>query len=294
VNFVNLKSKLALGTVQLGLSYGISNRTGKPDQEEADRILDIALEQNINMLDSAEAYGDSLQVIGSYLKNNPTAKFDIINKFIEDGVSILDKFNSSLKTLNRKRLYAYMYHRFDDYRLGKSKSTLVRLREEGDIKKIGVSVYNIEELKVVVQDPDVDLIQLPFNLFDASEEKKILMTEAKLQGKETHIRSVFLQGLFFKDSNELTGNLKGLAEPLLRFHKIRNKYDLTVTQACLNFAIHSPLIDRVIIGVEKVAQLEQNIEALLLNFPAQAEEELQSIEVVDKTLLNPSNWHPYP
>jgi len=292
VNFVNLKAKLALGTVQWGLPYGINNRTGKPDQNEVNRILDFASKQNINLLDSAEAYGDSLQVIGSHLENNPSSKFEIISKFIEDGESILYKFNSSLQVLNRDGLYAYMYHQFGDYQLGKSKPILLRLREEGKIKKIGVSVYDIAELKLVVQDIDIDLIQLPFNLFDASEEKISLMKEAKLQGKEIHIRSIFLQGLFFKKPNELTGNLRSLIEPLSVFHKIMDEYNLSVTQACLNFGLYNQFVDRVIIGIEKVAQLEQNLENLMIDFPSQAIDKFGLIEIQDKTLLNPAKWKP--
>jgi aryl-alcohol dehydrogenase-like predicted oxidoreductase len=290
VSLEYLKNKLALGTVQLGLSYGINNKTGKPSQQEADRILDSALEENITMLDSAEAYGESLHVIGSYLHHHPKAKFNIISKFVENGESILEKFNSSLKILNNSGLYAYMYHRFDDYQLGRSKSTLLRLRDEGKIKKIGVSVYSIEELMLIVQDPDVDLVQLPFNLFDASEEKKTIMADAKSKRKEIHVRSIFLQGLFFKRPGDLTGNLQELFEPLSTFQRTINKYNLTIIQACLNFALHNPLIDKVIIGVETVAQLKQNLDALLSDFPTEVVESLESIEVSNRALLNPSKW----
>jgi len=60
---VNIKgleiSALSLGTVQLGLSYGINNADGKPSQETANAILNAALEGGINTLDTAAAYGDN-------------------------------------------------------------------------------------------------------------------------------------------------------------------------------------------------------------------------------------------
>lgn len=290
MSLVSLSNKIALGTVQLGLPYGISNTTGKPDQEEADRILNFALDRGINMLDSAEAYGDSLHVIGSYLNKHAAVKFDIINKFTVDCEPILNKFNASLNILNRKNLYAYMYHRFADYKLGESKLTLRHLKEEGKVKKIGVSVYDDEELKLVVDDYDIDLVQVPFNIFDASTKKMDLIKVAKSNRKEIHVRSIFLQGLFFKEPNDLTGNIDSLAQPLRQFHKIINKYNISVNQACINFALHNIFIDKVIIGVEREAQLKENLEAIMIDFPVRIVEEFESIKIIDQLLLNPSNW----
>ena len=288
----SIKGKLALGTVQLGLAYGINNSTGKPSLEEAFHILDGALKQHISMLDSADAYGDSNRVIGSYLMANARPDVKIVSKFIEHGIPIPSMLETSLKHLHVQRLYAYLYHRFADYQSGISKSVLLRLKEEGKIEKVGVSVYSINELRTVVGDPDVDLIQIPFNIFDASTEKKILLEEAKSLDKEIHARSIFLQGLFFKKPEELTGNLKLLASPLQEFHTLLQEYNLSVLQACLNHALHNPLIDRVIIGVERSSQLKQNVQALLPYFPSEWVTKLEAISVLEKALLNPSNWKP--
>ena len=282
-----------LGTVQLGLPYGINNTTGKPTQNESERILDLASASGISILDSADAYGDSLRVIGQYLKDHPAVRFDIISKFIEDDQPVIEKFQATVGILSRQDLYAYMYHRFGDYRNGRSMDTLLRLREEKAIRKIGVSVYGIDELTVVAADPRIDLIQVPFNPFDASQEKNRLLTEAKSNGKEIHVRSIFLQGLFFKKPGELTGNLKGLAMPLTAFHEFIQSHNLTVTQACLNYALHNPLLDKVLIGIEKSDQLTQNLNAVLDNFPMdKCKSSFESILVTDQALLNPSNWKP--
>lgn len=292
MNLELLRRKLALGTVQLGLSYGINNKDGRPNQSEASQILDAAAKWNINMLDSAEAYGDSLQVIGRYLNDHVESKFEIVSKFIDDGHSVRKKFEATIQVLNRNDLYAFMYHRFIDYQTGKGIAELLQLREEGRIKMIGVSVYDTEELKLVIDDPEIGLIQVPYNLFDASKEKKRLLTSAKSRGQEIHTRSIFLQGLFFKKPEELTGNLRGLIAALQAFHKIRREHNLTVMQACLNYALHNSLIDRVIIGVDKSAQLEQNLEALLEHFPEELSDAFESIVISERTLLNPSKWKP--
>ncbi len=286
------KDKLALGTVQLGLPYGSNNKTGKPDLEASFQILDSALRHGIHILDSADAYGDSSQVIGSYLNARPSAKFKIISKFTDDGRPIAEKLSHSLTLLSCDQLYGYMYHRFDDYQANKYRNELLELRKDAKILKIGVSIYSLKELETVVSDSEISLIQIPVNPFDASPEKLALLTKAKSSGKEIHVRSIFLQGLFFKKPEELTGNLKQLREPLMAFQKILASHGLDVRQGCLNFALHLPMVDFVVIGVDTSEQLVQNIEALLPDFSSALIQDLQSIEITERSILNPSNWKP--
>ncbi|AYB31099.1 aldo/keto reductase [Chryseolinea soli] len=288
----HLRKKIAIGTVQLGLSYGINNQTGKPSQDVAFDILRKASDYRIHMLDSAEAYGDSLQVIAAFLKSGHHSSFDIISKFIGDGTALSGKVEATLEALGIPSLYAYMFHRFEDYRSGKYRDELLSLQKTGNVRKLGVSLYGTHELEAVVNDAEIGVIQLPLNPLANTAETIRLVKEAKAKGKEIHVRSVFLQGLLFKDPDELTGNLKGLYEPLKTFHKILKDYNLGVRQACLNYALHQPWIDYVIIGVETKEQLEQNIEAITPHFSQALAQELESIFVPDLSLLNPSTWKP--
>jgi len=281
----SVKNKIALGTVQFGLAYGINNKSGKPSQEETSDILNIARKNGVTLLD-----GNSLDVIGLYLSQHPNSGFEIISKFTEDDQSLSKKLEASLERLRISKLYGYMYHRFDEYQRGTNKPTLLQLKEKGLIERIGVSVYDEEELAMVVDDSVVDFIQIPFNVLDSSEEKMNLFRQAKKHGKEIHVRSIFLQGLFFKHPNELTGNLIGLKVALTQFNELLREFNLNITQLCLNYALYNPLIDRVIIGVEKAFQLEQNLDAVLSDFPAELLEKLDSITISDRKLLNPSNW----
>jgi aryl-alcohol dehydrogenase-like predicted oxidoreductase len=287
-----LKSKIVLGTVQLGLPYGINNAQGKPNEEEAFRILDLAIQNNISLLDTADAYGNATEVIGAYLYRNPSVTVQIINKFIDDNVSLSVKFEKSLRLLSSKFLYAYMYHRFSDYSSGKFANDLNRLKEEEKIKKIGVSIYSLQELEQVITDTTVDLIQLPLSPFDYSHEKQQLVKQAKEAGKEIHVRSVFLQGLLFKTPDQLTGNLKSLYEPLKKFHEIVHGLQLNVRQVCLNYAVHKAEIDHVLIGVDTTTQLRDNMESILPYFDGEIMKKVESIAIPDVSMLNPSNWRP--
>jgi len=287
-----LKSKIVLGTVQLGLPYGINNAQGKPNEEEAFRILDLAIQNNISLLDTADAYGNATEVIGAYLYRNPSATVQIINKFIDDNISLSVKFEKSLRLLRSNSLYAYMYHRFSDYSSGKFANDINRLKEEKKIKKIGVSVYSLQELEQVIADTTVDLIQLPLSPFDYSHEKQELVKVAKAAGKEIHVRSVFLQGLLFKTPDQLTGNLKSLYEPLKKFHEIVHSLQLNVRQVCLNYAVHKAEIDHVLIGVDTATQLHDNMDSILPYFDGEIMKKVESIVVSDVAMLNPSNWRP--
>jgi aryl-alcohol dehydrogenase-like predicted oxidoreductase len=288
----SVKEKLALGTVQFGLPYGINNKTGKLSKESVFDILELAENQNIYMLDSADAYGDAIQVIGSYLKVKPQKPFKIISKFIGDGLPLGPKLDATLDSLGKDHLYAYLYHRFDDYRAEENRNELLRLKQEKKITKIGVSIYDLTELEAVIRDADIDIIQIPLNPLDSSIDKLGLLGKAKSAGKEIHVRSVFLQGLLFKRPEDLTGNLAELSSSVARFERIVNRQHLTVRQTCLNYALHQPMVDFVIIGVDSTEQLKQNIDAVLPTFSPEVMAELQSISVVNRALLNPSNWKP--
>lgn len=292
MNIKYLKQKIALGTVQLGLKYGINNQSGKPDEVEAHRILDKAASEEISLLDSAEAYGNSLNVIGAYLKRNQDSPFRIISKFIGDSEPLKDKVNRTLSHTGQDSLYAFLFHRFSDYQSGEYLGQLLDLKKEGKIKRIGVSLYNEMELEASLRDPDISVIQIPFNPFDASEQKKKLLVEARSYGKEIHVRSIFLQGLFFKETNDLTGNLKGFIESLQTFHSLLKDYGIRAREACLNYVLHQPFIDYIIIGVETRNQLEENLQSILTQCPAELFDQLEAIRFQDKFLLNPANWKP--
>ena len=89
---------LSLGTVQLGLNYGISNTGGKPSLETAFNILDGAMKNGINTLDTAAGYGDSEEVIGKWLKTKPESEHPfIVTKIYELDHSSLNALRNSVR-----------------------------------------------------------------------------------------------------------------------------------------------------------------------------------------------------
>jgi aryl-alcohol dehydrogenase-like predicted oxidoreductase len=288
-----LKNKLILGTVQFGIDYGVNNISGKPSEKKIKEILDLAFLKGIRILDTAEAYGDSQNRIGDYHKNNSN-KFKILTKYSptrkDFPKSIIDRVNNNLNILGVKNLYSYMFHSFHDYKkhFPFIKNDLIRLKEESKIQKIGVSLHSNDEIEEVLKNNEIKLVQLPYNLLDNSNKREEVLKKAKYLGVEIHTRSVFLQGLFFKNTNNLTGNLIGLKNELIKLNNLIPKNKMN--ELALNYIYSKEYIDGVLIGVDNVSQLQNNIDCLGKNDLEELFGKVDQINVSDNLLLNPVNW----
>jgi len=160
----------------------------------------------------------------------------------------------------------------------------IALKESGKVQKIGFSLYTPEELEFILKNGSpFDLIQVPFNIFD----KKFLpyMKELHDKGVEIHVRSTFLQGLFFKDRNALPEKLKPMKKYLLQLDEFSKDSGLSISEIALNYNLQNPYIDGVLIGVDNVEQLRMNLNSVK-NTPIDLE-----VEVKEQELLNPVNWN---
>jgi aryl-alcohol dehydrogenase-like predicted oxidoreductase len=284
--------KLVLGTVQFGLDYGINNSGGKPSLEKTNQVLNQAYLAGIKELDTADAYGNSTEVISKYLANNPTQPFKLMSKFINNGgKKILDYFNHSCELLGVDHLEGYYFHHFEDFKLFNEQSVVRKLKEEGRLKKLAVSLYSLEDLKLAVESSDVDLIQIPFNLFDCSEEKRKLLIRAKDLGKMIYVRSVFLQGLFFKDIKSLPERLLPLKENLTLLNNIAKTHQLSLEDLCLGFINNQSFVDKIIIGVDSVEQLNKNINSAKILISNELTNEIYNIKIDHPNLIDPVNWN---
>lgn len=288
MGYPNIKSKLALGTVQFGLDYGISNTGGKTPEDEVRKLLDYAWGNGIKVLDTALAYGDAEAVVGRCV---PTP-FRIVSKFpagITTAGELELALHNSLTNLRQEVLYGYIAHNAKDFVDNEPLwKAAVELRASGRIQKIGYSLYSPGELDQLLDAGMLpDLVQLPFNILDNKFEHHLDIL--KQYNVEVHVRSVFLQGLFFMES--FPEKLQPLAGPVAEVKRIAESHSLTMTQLLLNYALHHPAIGAVVMGVNNLAQLKCNINDILEQFPfEQIVQEVKRIEITEKNLLNPVNW----
>lgn len=290
-----ISDKILLGTAQLGLNYGINNKNGKPSLESAINILDAAFKNNIHFLDTAEAYGNAQEIIGNFHQHQ-NKKFNVVTKLSE---SSLQKFGDLTKIIEADKqelqldcLYGYLFHSIELYKKHFDKELFKRLKEERQILNIGVSVYTNDEALEVSNDVNIDIVQLPFNVLDNMNLRGDVLQTLKEQGKEVHVRSVFLQGVLLMNEKELPDKFKVLEKYLKVILEIAKRRNLSMRELALSYVLQNDLIDKVLIGVDSLNQLSQHI-SFLNNFTALPKAEvdrINSISVVERELLNPVNW----
>ena len=192
-------SKLSLGTVQFGLDYGIANSSGQPTQDSVNHIIEYLYNNKVNCFDTAQAYGNSEEVLGKAIKNK--SQLHVISKLKSDTFisNAIENVEESLQNLNISSLYALLLHDSELlYRWSDEYDQIIQeLKNRDNIKYFGVSIYTNEDFELAINNKEIEFIQIPFNIFDQRAISQGWLEKAKKHDKLIFIRSIFLQGLFF-------------------------------------------------------------------------------------------------
>ncbi len=203
-----MEIKMALGAAQLGMTYGIANKTGLPDELTADAILRTAHDAGVRWIDTAAAYGASEERIGGFRDRNPGSGFEIVTKLAGEVSS--ESEDEVIRSVEGSRIRlggpfrALLLHKAEQMhslRRGLA-SSLERCRDSGWVREFGVSVYTPDEFKFALGFPELSIIQVPLNVFDQRWLQDGLLAAAESAGKRLLIRSVFLQGLLLMEPDE--------------------------------------------------------------------------------------------
>ena len=288
-------SKLSFGTVQLGLDYGISNSSGKPTQKTADAIVEYLIDEGINCFDTATAYGNSEEVLGEALGDRENVQ--LVSKvksdlFLDDVETIV---NSSLKHLKTNKLFGLLLHDSEllshwthDY-----DKKISLLKKKGMIEHFGVSIYTAEEFDLAIENPAIQIIQIPFNLFDQRAINNKWFEKATKVNKLIFIRSIFLQGLFFMDPIKLKGNLLDATSYLNKMHTIRKTLALSIAEFTMAYVDSVAPNAIILFGCDTLDQAKENIKSYN-NLPTLENELLDTINTnfsnIPEHVLNPGLW----
>jgi len=289
--------RLGLGTVQFGVDYGISNRFGRTDGDEAEGILRLAAKSGIRLLDTAANYGDSERVLGERLWVG--APFALVTKTTQCDDLRLDAdhlrqfseaFERSLHLLGQSKLYGLLVHNSEDLiKPGGERlyDWLIGLRDEGRVERVGVSVYNPESLYRILERFTIDLVQLPFNVFDRRMVETGMLAELKHHGIEVHARSIFLQGLLLMEPDIIPTHFESVRVLLRRYHRILTEKEISPLTAALAYCLRNEALDVVLCGVNDHSQLLQILKAAdwVGDLP-----DLESFSVTDPIIVDPSRW----
>lgn len=283
----DLTNKLALGTVQFGLDYGISNVHGKTSEAEIKNILRIAASHDIDLLDTAFSYGTSEEVLGKVLSHKSNFKFKIVSKFPKpEGKSIGSYLQQSMHLLNVTSVYGYLAHSAEVLLENPEVwQELTQLKAGGRIAKIGYSLYEPQQLEKLLKLNMVpDLVQLPYNVFDRRFEPA--MVELKKHNIEIHTRSAFLQGLFFMKPDALPSFFNPV-KPFLKEMQLQYSTLAELSGALLYFCMGNPMVDRVVIGVNTAEQLIQNIARVSAHHSVK---DWKRFQITDEAMVLPYRW----
>jgi len=290
-------SRLVLGTAQLGLPYGIANKKGQPDKAAAVKIIEAAWENGIRQFDTAQAYGQSEDILGyclSKLDINRDAK--IISKFDPK----LDHLSESelSKSLDRSflklgvgNLFAIMLHNEDLLSLwNKGLSEIIlKLKTSGKVSHAGVSVYSPGKALEALSTEGLDFVQIPTNILDRRFESAGVFEIAERLGKRIYIRSIYLQGLLTMELNDVPAEMLFTLPILKELDLLSSKLNLSRKQMALAYIKSKFPHAHVLFGAETPDQVLENLE--LWKRQGRISFEIPpALKDLDETIINPSAW----
>ena len=283
--------KLAIGTAQLGLQYGVAGN-GNINQMNANEILDFAVSKKIYTVDTSPGYGDAHSKIGKCnLKElkiiTKIPKINLKKALIKS--EIRNQVLNYIKVLRCDRIHCLLLHNPSDILSSNGSEiykSLILLKEEGLIEKIGVSTYEYEELNSIIDNFHIDIIQHPINILDRRLENSGMIKRLKDLNIEIHCRSVFLQGLLLSNVNQMEPKYLPFKKDVLKVQKFSIKYKKSIEEICLKFVINIKEVSKIVIGIDNLSQLKKLVEI---------EEEETNIKIPEftvsnKLIMDPRKW----
>lgn len=284
-------SKICIGTAQFGLNYGVSNSVGIVPFSECEKIIAMARSNGARRLDTAFTYGKSEETLGEI----GVTDFEIISKLpeIKENTSdvrsfVFESVEKSLEKLKVKKLYGLLLHRPNDLikpHGDKLYDCLLQLKASSLVDKIGISVYEPEEL-IRYENYNIDLIQFPMNPFDIRFYESKAIENLSSQGVEIHVRSIFLQGLLLMSKEDRKPYFNKWEKNWNNWHSYLIEKKISALEACLGFISKFHQISNWVVGVNSLSQFDEilNVTNSLRNI------EYSTFPETDVELLNPVHW----
>ncbi len=282
---------IILGSAKFGHSYGSFNNNKKINLEELNAIIKIAKKHGINFIDTSQDYKKSENVIGNLnIKNfnfiTKIPKLSNTNHKPKDFIKLA--FEKSLQKLKTNKLYGLLF---------RSPSCLIRepyfsfwneakkLKEKKLVKKVGITIYNPEELDIVYEKLKPDIVQFPYNVFDQRLKKTGWIDSLYDNKVELHARSIFLQGLLLIEKSRLPDKFSDFYLDWNDYHAWLKKTNISALEACLNFVMAEKKISKIVIGVDTSQQLLEIINVKFKNIMFSTWK-----KNIDERVYNPLKW----
>lgn len=285
--------QLSLETTQFRTPFGSQPRPGTRPQD----IILCALRNGIRAFDTASAYNEAEMILGSYLdqyedlnasfttKIRPNALYSVEPS--EYQASLRQNLLGSLRSLYVPRVHAVLFHNADQLGNEAALAALYSLKEEGLTDKVGVCVSDVQQFEQADRSPYIDVIQIPYNVFDTRFDDVLQDTR-----KEIQARGVFLKGLILMNEQDVPRHLSDVKPYLHTLGTYCERHGVTRTELALTFVKTQPKISTLILAVDNVGQLEEDCRAFAKTGDAVALRELpDQLGGLDERIIQPSLWH---
>lgn len=295
----NIAARLVLGTAQLGMQYGIANRTGQPNLNAAVGIVKVAWQNGIREFDTAQGYGNSEEVLGAAIKSLDVqnqvriiTKIDLA-RYHNDAESVFQGVRESIKRLGINKIYGLMLHREDalDQIDSGLTETLNEIVGNGLVEQVGISVYSPERALQALASGVFSMIQIPANILDRRFEKARVFERARLKNKTIYARSVYLQGLLLMEPEDLSTEME-FASPLLQEIKgLVAATGYSRKELAMAFVVSAYPQAKLVIGAETLEQVLQNVQLMKSKLQEKQVDLIREKFIeVEERILNPAQW----
>ena len=288
-----IMKKIVIGTANFGMDYGIGNNQKKLSDSDILDIINTSKKIGVDTIDTAISYGNSLNRLGKFGIDN----FKIITKFPkipDDEKKQTNWFNkqieNTLKQLNVNNLEAILLHYPKDIIENKNSELinfLLNLKNEGVINKIGVSVYEKNELEEILKIFKPEIIQCPINIFDNRLLEQNYLENISNKGIEIHIRSIFLQGLLLFKIEEMPKEFLKFNNLWDEWHNWLKIMKLNPVEACIRYTNSLKCIDKIVVGINSAYHLKQIIKYMR---KSKLDKKPDWQNSISKDLIDPRLW----
>ena len=298
-----LASEISLGTVELGLDYGIApvGADARPDPSAAERLLHRALDLGVNVIDTARAYGEREAIIGRALQARRREYFlaSKVSTFERQGLSgaalagaVTASVHQSLRALRTDSIDLMMLHTVGAQAIesGEIVELLEPFREAGHIRFLGASVYGEEAALLAIRSGRYDCLQIAYNALDRRPEARVLQ-EAQARDVGIMVRSVLLKGALTHRYRLLPDALAGLKTAVERVQTLAEEHSMELPEMAYRFVLAHPGVHTTLVGTGAPAELEAAIGyAARGPLPPSLCELIRAIAVAEESNLNPGTW----
>ena len=295
-------SRIGLGTVEIGLAYGLGNE-GLPSEQDAIKLLKTVVEMGITYIDTARGYGVAEERIGKseigknehivigtkfgqFIKNEPDLHGTDLEKRIREDIDL------SRKNLNQETLQLAQFHNeLEDYtNFSEIIEIAEKLKNEQKVMHVGIAVRGEAVALAAIETGFFETIQLANNIVDQRMVQNVLK---KAQDNNIGIinRSVLLKGALTPARASLPEELAQLKANADKAEEIAKNLGIDLPTLAIRYVLSNPAVSTALIGTVKAGRIQSALATLSQGpLPEDILGQLQELAITDSTQIDPAKW----